>query len=91
MLDPGDAGPDDEMAGRFSFCDPRLPACCPLEAGRMTHAFMPDLHAGSMLFFSADYVHAVNPYRGERPRITLSWNVTLEPLPGTSGSWAHGA
>jgi hypothetical protein len=89
MLDPGELCPDDALAGRFSFCDPRIPQCCPQEAGRMTHAFMPDLNAGSMLFFSADYVHSVNPYRGSRARITLSWNVALEPLAGESGAWAR--
>jgi hypothetical protein len=90
MLDPGELSPDDTLAGRFAFCDPRIPQCCPQEPGRMTHSFMPELGAGSMLFFSADYVHAVNPYQGGgHPRITLSWNVTLEPLAGESGAWAR--
>ena len=89
MLDPGDPCADDEMAGRFSFCDPRLAPCCPVEPGRMTHAFMPDLRAGSMLLFSSDYLHAVNPYRGTRPRITLSWNIALAPIPGESGAWTR--
>jgi hypothetical protein len=91
MLDQGDPCPEDSMAGRFTFCDPRIPQCCPQEAGRMTHAFMPQLNAGSMLFFAADYVHSVNPYRGKRPRVTLSWNMTLEQRGGAPGAWAQPA
>jgi hypothetical protein len=89
MLEPGEEFAQDPLAGRFAFCDPRLTQCCPQEPGRMTHSFMPDLVPGSMLFFSADYVHAVNPYRGSRPRITLSWNMTLQRLDGESGAWAR--
>jgi hypothetical protein len=35
--------------------------------------------------FASDYLHSVNPYMGKRPRITLSWNITLEKLPGRPG------
>lgn len=43
---------------------------------------MPDLYPGSLLVFPAEYIHAVNPYGGERPRITLSWNINLTRLQG---------
>jgi hypothetical protein len=85
MLDPGDGDPEDRMAGRFCFADPRIDACCPDEPGRVTQHLMPDLTPGTMLIFASDYLHSVNPYNGRRPRITLSWNITLERLPGRAG------
>jgi hypothetical protein len=85
MLDPGDGDPADRMAGRFCFADPRIDACCPDEPGRVTQHLMPNLVPGTMLIFAADYLHSVNPYQGSRPRITMSWNVTLERLPGRAG------
>jgi hypothetical protein len=85
MLDPGDGDPQEKMAGRFCFADPRIPACCPDEPGRVTQHLMPTLTPGTMLIFASDYLHSVNPYEGSRPRITLSWNITLERVPGRPG------
>jgi hypothetical protein len=86
MLDEGDDPPaDDHMAGRLCFADPRIEACCPHEPGRVTQHVMPMMTPGTMLIFASDYLHNVNPYFGKRPRITLSWNVTLERLPGRAG------
>ena len=85
MLDPGDGDPEDRMAGRFCFADPRIEACCPDEPGRVTRHLMPNLTPGAMVVFASDYLHSVNPYQGHRPRITLSWNITLERLPGRAG------
>jgi hypothetical protein len=85
MLDPGDGDPQDRMAGRFCFADPRIDACCPDEPGRVTRHLMPELTPGTMLIFASDYLHSVNPYDGSRPRITLSWNITLQRLAGRPG------
>jgi hypothetical protein len=86
MLDTGDSGgADDELAGRLCFADPRIDACCPHETGRVTKHVMPNMTAGTMLIFASDYLHNVNPYRGQRPRITMSWNITLEKLGGRAG------
>jgi hypothetical protein len=86
MLDTGDAGPgDDELGGRLCFADPRIDACCPHEPGRVTKHVMPNMAPGTMLIFASDYLHNVNPYRGQRPRITMSWNITLDKLPGRAG------
>ena len=82
LLDPGETKTDDPASGRLCFCDPRIPFCCGHEAGRMTKLLMPELRPGSLLCFPSEYVHLVNPYEGERPRITLSWNFNLEKLPG---------
>ncbi len=85
MLDPGDGDPADTMAGRLCFADPRIDACCPHEPGRVTQHIIPEMIAGSMLIFASDYLHNVNPYQGSRPRITMSWNMSLARLPGRAG------
>ncbi len=85
MLDPGDDDPDEPMAGKLCFADPRIEACCPDEPGRVTRHMIPEMLPGTMLIFASDYLHSVNPYRGRRPRITLSWNVTLDRLAGRPG------
>jgi hypothetical protein len=85
MLDTGDDDPDEPMAGKLSFADPRIDACCPDEPSRVTRHMIPEMSSGTMLIFASDYLHSVNTYRGRRPRITLSWNVTLTKLPGRPG------
>lgn len=84
MVDAGDPT-DDRLAGRMCFADPRIDACCAHEPGRVTRTIMPDMTPGTMVIFAADYLHHVNPYAGTRPRITLSWNITLERLAGRAG------
>jgi len=97
LLDPGDVlvpGGDvsqadaaageavDPFAGKFCFCDPRLRSCCQAEEGRMTNLLIPDLRPGSMLIFPSEIVHMVAAYLGTRPRITMSWNISPERVPG---------
>ena len=89
MVDTGDDDRDDPMAGKLCFADPRIDACCPDEPGRVTRHMIPEMPPGMMLIFASDYLHSVNPYRGQRPRITLSWNITLDRLAGRPGEgWA---
>ena len=83
MLDPGDPDPDDRYAGRLCFNDPRIAWCCNVETGRATRPLMPAMEPGTMLLFASSYLHSVNPYRGQRPRITLSWNITRRRLAGS--------
>jgi hypothetical protein len=85
MLDTGDDDPDEPMAGKLTFADPRIAACCPDEPSRVTRHMIPEMPPGTMLIFASDYLHSVNTYRGRRPRITLSWNITLQRLPGRPG------
>lgn len=85
MVDPGDPDPDDPMAGQLVFADPRIPHCCPHEPGRVTGLMLPKMREGTMIVFASDYLHSVNPYRGARPRITMSWNVTVTRLAGEAG------
>lgn len=81
LADAGDPDPDDQAAGQLMFMDPRLAACCPHEPGRATRPLFPDMKPGTMVAFAGECVHAVTPYRGRRPRITLSWNITRARLP----------
>jgi hypothetical protein len=82
-LDPGDEDMDDLQAGKFCFVDPRLPNCCQHQEGCMTTPFFPGMEAGTMLIFPSQLVHTVNLYAGKRPRITLSWNINKNVLPGS--------
>ena len=86
LLDEGDPDPDDAMAGKLVFADPRIPHCCQQEAGRVTSLLTPEMRPGSMIVFASDYVHTVGPYRGRRPRMTMSWNVTIERLAGEAAA-----
>ena len=76
MLDPGDADPAEPTSGRFCFAEPRWALCCQLEPGRLSNTIGPTMTPGTMLIFPAEAVHFVHPYLGQRPRITLSWNIT---------------
>jgi hypothetical protein len=91
LLEPGEVADDDVLGGRLCFCDPRIPFCCAHEPGRMTQLFTPEIRAGSLLVFPSEYIHAVNPYGGTRPRISMSWNINLEKLPGDRSQWSRGA
>ena len=82
FLDLGDDNPRDQIGGRFAFVDPRLPGCCKAEGERVTTPMLPRLVAGDMILFPGAIVHAVNPYDGKRPRLTLSWNINKQAVPG---------
>lgn len=82
-VDEGEPDPENQESGQFAIVDPRVKTCCPLEEGRMTDALCPDFRSGAMLIFPGQVVHYVKIYTGERPRITVSWNINLEPLSGS--------
>ena len=86
LLDEGDPDPDDPMAGQLVFADPRIPHCCQQERGRVTSLLKPEMTPGTMIVFASDYVHTVGPYRGHRPRMTMSWNVTIKRLAGNAAA-----
>lgn len=83
FLQLGDSDPDDSLSGRFFFADPRLNACCNLEEGCLTAPCLPDIRPGSMIIFPSKLIHCVNPYSGDTPRMTLSWNINQFPVPGS--------
>ena len=82
-LEEGDADPYCRFSGRFAFVDPRLEICCWVEKGHMTNPFYPDLSTGSMLIFPGKAVHCVSAYAGQKPRITLSWNINRQAVSGS--------
>lgn len=78
FLEKGDIPDDpDSFNGRFAFTDPRLSYCCPVagQEDRMVRELYFAFSPGTMMMFPAWTIHHVHPYRGERPRITLAWNI----------------
>lgn len=82
-LEDGDPDPGDPDSGRFAIVDPRYVRCCQIEENRMTNPLMPVISAGSMLIFPSELVHCVNPYSGRKPRISISWNINTQAVPGS--------
>jgi hypothetical protein len=82
-VDPGEDDPDDPVSGRLFIADPRIAACCRPVPHYMTSPLVPRMRPGTFIIFPAQIVHAVNPYNGERPRITLSWNIGPQPVTAT--------
>ncbi len=83
FLDSGDVDPADPESGQFAIRDPRFPRCCPLGDGCVTNSILCDTTPGSLVMFPGEVVHGVNPYHGVRPRITMSWNVNEQVIPGS--------
>lgn len=73
VLDLGETGGDNN--GRFFFADPRLAPCCREEEGYMSTPSAPGFKPGMMMLFPGKAVHFVSPYHGDRPRLTMSWNL----------------
>jgi hypothetical protein len=82
LLDPGDEDAKDPLMGKFFIADPRVAFCCQHHPGHMTRLLIPDMKPGTMIIFPGQVMHGVNPYYGKRPRITLSWNINSQPVPG---------
>lgn len=86
----GDQSDDDPMSGKFTISDPRLALCRQGGEPIMNTNYMPDLKEGSMLVFPASVVHMVTPYMGDRPRITIAWNINDRELPPRQEMEARG-
>lgn len=83
FLDTGDKDPDDPLSGCFCIVDPRIGSCCQEQEECVTTPFLPEMTAGTMIIFPSQVVHGVNPYTGDKPRITLSWNINQHAIPGS--------
>ncbi|MFQ5567719.1 MAG: putative 2OG-Fe(II) oxygenase [Paracoccaceae bacterium] len=86
VLDVGDTTPTGGVNGTFMFADPRLAACCCDEEGYLSTPGAPVFEPGMMMLFPGKVVHCVSPYHGDRPRITMSWDLNKaaregDPLP----------
>jgi hypothetical protein len=82
VVDPGDSNKDFPMDGRFYLADPRIKYSCNFQEHCLTQYIIPNTSPGSMICFPGPMVHGVNPYNGDRPRITLSWNINRLVIPG---------
>lgn len=80
VLDLGDRG--DGAGGQFCFADPRMKMCCREEAGYVSTPSAPPMKEGTMMLFPGQAIHFVTPYRGSRPRLTMSWNLNHAARPG---------
>jgi uncharacterized protein (TIGR02466 family) len=78
-VDPGDETPDHPESGFLVLVDPRrgVRPIPELELFSSLSSIKP--HAGSFIVFPGWLQHYVHPYRGERPRISISCNVLLQP------------
>jgi hypothetical protein len=84
LLASGDTEEGNPLGGRLCFADPRMQSCCVDEPGRVTNSVVPELVPGMMLVFPSQAMHYVNPYVGETPRITLSWNISSHRIAGSA-------
>jgi Putative 2OG-Fe(II) oxygenase len=90
VVSMGDEDKADPLSGMFSISDPRLQVCCQAGGNYMSNNYMPDFKAGSMIVFPSDVVHMVTPYMGDRPRITLAWNINEKAQPPRSAEEIYG-
>jgi hypothetical protein len=82
-VDAGDDDTADALSGKFAIVDPRVEVCCPSRKDSVTNPLMPRMAPGTMVAFPSALVHCVTPYAGERPFITLAWNVDRDIVPGS--------
>jgi len=83
LLADGDSDETNPLGGQISFSDPRMKTCCADEQGRVTYSFLPDMAPGRMIIFPSYLMHYVNPYTGDAPRISLSWNISTGKIAGS--------
>ena len=84
-LDPGDeaAAKEEPLNGVLIFMDPRLRLCCPNKPNYVNSIFRPTGNAPAlMVIFPSFVTHMVSPYHGNRPRISIAWNLNAEAVPG---------
>lgn len=75
-VDAGDEGP--EPSGRLAFVDPRRSGRTIPGPALFPSAFDIAPRTGALVIFPGWLQHHVHPYRGQRPRICVSANLTME-------------
>ena len=84
-VDAGDDMP--APSGRIAFLDPRRSGRSIPELSLFGATFDLAPRTGALVIFPGWLQHYVHPYRGERPRICVSCNLTMElAAPATSGN-----
>ena len=84
-LDPGDekASKEEPLNGQLILSDPRLSLCCPGKPNYVGSIFRPTGNEPAMMVIFPSFVtHLVSPYHGDRPRISIAWNLNKDPVPG---------
>jgi uncharacterized protein (TIGR02466 family) len=76
--DSGDAAP--EPSGRLAFVDPRRSGRSIPELPLFPTSFDLKPRTGALVVFPGWLQHHVHPYRGQRPRICVSANLTMEAV-----------
>lgn len=83
-VDPGDALPDQPESGLVRFHDPRWCSWFHSEAGNLglnlpySHGGFDVTHqAGRLVIFPSFLMHEIFVYRGERPRIVIAFNCSI--------------
>lgn len=75
MLQEGDVVEDKKSDGVLAFLDPRIPACCTVDDDCPTQEVAPNMVEGAMVLFPSNLIHYVHPYTGDKPRITIAWDL----------------
>ena len=71
------------LNGALIFSDPRLQNCCPGKPHFVSAPFRPTgVDPAVMVIFPSHLTHQVTPYHGNRPRISVAWNLNAEAVPG---------
>jgi uncharacterized protein (TIGR02466 family) len=80
-----DAGDDlPAPSGRIAFLDPRRSGRSIPELSLFGETFDLAPRTGALVIFPGWLLHYVHPYRGERPRICVSCNLTMDIAPQTT-------
>jgi len=81
-VDSGDAPPPgNTSAGCISFMNPNLAASMSFFTSILPQTLVVPPEAGLMILFPSYLPHTVYPYEGERPRISVAFNVLKDPYP----------
>jgi hypothetical protein len=89
-VDPGSVSPDQPLSGVLEFLDPRAAVEAVTAPGDpYGEPFRIRAQAGLLVIFPSWLYHWVHPYRGQTPRIAVSFNATLAPAAETMGPAAR--
>lgn len=82
----GDPAPEDSREGLIEFIDPRPgPHGGPLPTHVFHAPLLVDPEPGMLLMFPGWLLHYVHPYRGTAPRVSVAFNLRINPRPDRAG------
>lgn len=80
-VDAGDRAADQPHNGSLSFISPNLAAAASFFPKSLPNRIAVAPETGRMVLFPSYLQHLVHPYWGERPRISVAFNVQKQPYP----------